>query len=383
MKKILLPVIAIGLSLLLTASLLRKPIGAKGPSGCGFYYWKTSLDFNKADKALADSLGVQRFYLRYFDVDWSPTLEMPVPVGELDLEEYDEIYGSKGVVHLGDYQVVPTIYLVNRVFEKNYNPDTLADRVSKKITAFSERLSYQITDWGNNYERAEEPAIWLNPDTLMPYTIFNNRITEIQLDCDWTPKTRERYFKFIKAMKKANPGMSISCTVRLHQFRDREQAGIPPVDRGTLMCYNMAAPKDLTTRDAVFDMDLVKGYLKDADYPLELEAALPLFSWGALFHEAQFKGLAAGLSEAAVKGNPLFAPVAEGKYRFTKDTVFADVYMREGDLVRLDEASHAEVAELAKLLSSIKAVKNISFFDWNPTKIREYHVDEICKKFGI
>ncbi len=382
MKKALLLAAALGLTVLLSASLLRKKETEKTPAGCSFYYWKTELSFSRADKALADSLGMKRLFLRYFDVDWSPTLEMPVPVGKLDIgSNYNGSY-NQIAAHIGDYQVVPTIYLVNRVFEKNTNMDTLAAQISRKLTEYNSELSYQTTDWGNRFDQAEEPSVWYLPDSLMPYNLFQNRIKEIQLDCDWTPKTRDRYFKFLKAMKKANPGMTITCTVRLHQFRDREQAGIPPVDRGTLMCYNMAAPKDPNTRDAVFDADLVNGYLKNSEYPLPLEAALPLFSWGALFHENQFKGLAAGLSENEVKDNPLFAPVSEGKYRFTQDTVFADAFMRQGDIVRLDEATPAEVAALAGQLSKIKAIKSISFFDWNPSKIRAYHVDEICKKFA-
>lgn len=379
MKKAIVLTIAAALVLLLTASLYKKSSAPPNPTGSNFYYWKTKLEFSQADKALADSLGMKRLYLRYFDVDWSPTLEMPVPVGELVLDEY---YEKPNSTKIADYQVVPTVYLVNRVFEKNFNADSLAAKISRKINDFSQSLSWQINGWTTDYAKAEDPYDWSLPDSLTPEYLFRQRITEIQLDCDWTPKTRDRYFQFLQAMKRANPSMEISCTVRLHQFRDQEKAGIPPVDRGTLMCYNVAPPKDVATRDAIFDTDLVNGYLKNGEYPLALEAALPLFSWGALFHENQFKGLAAGLSEAEVKGNPLFEPVSEGKYRFKQDTVFADVYMRAGDLVRLDEPTPSEIKQIAKRLGEIKAVKNISFFDWNPSKIREYHVDEISKSFN-
>lgn len=381
MKKASLILVATVLIALLSASLYCTKAVPPNRSNCNFYYWKTNFKFDKSDKALADSLGMQQLYLRYFDVDWSPTLEMPVPVGEADFNEDFENIASTESVQVVDYQIVPTIYIVNRVFEKDFNVDSLAAKVSKKISNKTQNLSFMLNAWGWNFENAESPLDWSLPDSLLPESRFRSRITELQLDCDWTPSTRDRYFQFLKAMKRANPGMTISCTVRLHQFRDREKAGIPPVDRGTLMCYNVAPPKDATTRDAIFDTDLVQGYLKNGNYPLPLEAALPLFSWGALFHENQFKGLAAGLSEAEVKGNPLFSPVADGKYRFTQDTVFADVYMREGDEVRLDEATPAEVSEIAGQLAKIKAVKNISFFDWNPSKIRAYHVDEICKKF--
>lgn len=380
MKKTILLIVFISMAVLLTASLVRRPAADSPPGagGCNFYYWKTQLSFDEADKALADSLGLKRLHLRYFDVDWSPSLNMPVPVGELS---FQSIWDGGEIAQLGDYQVIPTVYLVNRVFEKNLNTDSLAAKISKKIENMNRDLASQTYHWGGNLRNAEAPAYWNMPDSLQPDILFRSRITEIQLDCDWTPTTRDRYFQFLRAMKKANPDKAITCTVRLHQFRDGEKAGIPPVDRGTLMCYNVAPPKEPSTTDAIFDAELVQGYLKGGDYPLALDAVLPLFSWGALFHENQFKGLAAGLSESSVKGNPLFAPVSEGKYRFTQDTVFTGVYMREGDVVRLDEPSPAEVSDLAERLTKVKAVRSIAFFDWNPSKIREYHVQDICKKF--
>jgi len=381
MKKATVLLAASTLTLIFTSMMCRKSHVPQVPTGCSFYYWKTKPEFTTDDKALADSLGMKRLYLRYFDVDWSPTLEMPVPIGMADFGEDYRNFDTGEPLRLVDYQVVPTIFILNRVFEKNYNPDSLATKISQKIAAKNQMLSFSLELWRRDFANAEQRMDWEQPDSLQPGYRFRSRITEIQLDCDWTKSTRDRYFQFLKAMKKANPGMTISCTVRLHQFRDGEKAGIPPVDRGTLMCYNVAPPKDLNVKDAIFDQDLVLGYLKNGDYPLPLEAALPLFSWGALFHENQFKGLASGLSESDVKGNLLFSPISEGKYRFMEDTVFAEVYMREGDIVRLDEPSAEEIGKIVERLAQIKAVKNISFFDWNPSKIREYHVYEICKKF--
>ena len=384
MKK-LVPVFAISLLVTLMSSRCQKTPGpASELTTCNFYYWKTTLEFNKKDKALADSLGMKKLYLRYFDVDWSPTLEMPVPVGEATFWEWtgSGIWGDE-TIQIADYQVVPTIYLTNRIFTKEINVDSLVARISRKIQEKTQELGTQAVRWGASFDDPEMTD-WEEFDTLwqVKNAAFLARFTEIQLDCDWTPSTRERYFAFLKAMKKANPGTDITCTVRLHQFRDREQAGIPPVDQATLMCYNVAPPKDFGTADAIFDPALVEGYLKNGGYPLPLEAALPLFSWGALFHENQFKGLASELSEADIKNNPLFAAAGEGRYRFTQDTVFAEVYMREGDIVRLDGPSQEELAAAAGRLTQIKAVKSISFFDWNADKIREYHVDEIIKKFN-
>ncbi len=358
----------------------------KAPSPTSFYYWKTSLKFDKNDKALADSLGMKKLYVRFFDVDWSPTYNMPVPLGILGTGDnsesgnYDWLYGSQSD-HISDYQVVPVVYLTNRVFQQDFNADTLAAKVYFKIENVLEQLSV-FPSWGDSYEMAEVQydKLWELSDTIQKQ--FRERNNEIQIDCDWTPSTRERYFAFLEAMKKTHPGLEITCTVRLHQFRDREKAGIPPVPRATLMCYNFDSPSSYDTGDAIFDPKLAEGYLKNGDYPMPLEAALPLFSWGALFHESEFKGLAAGLSEQDVKDNPLFKPVENNRYQFTKDTVFQNSYMREGDLVRLDEASPKDLQEFASRLGKIKAVKSISFFEWNPTKINAYHVKEIAEKFS-
>lgn len=354
----------------------------KNRVSCNFYYWKTKLDFAKNDKKLADSLGMKKLYVRFFDVDWSPTRDMPVPIAELDpydddLQTDNGLYSQSGK-YIGDYQLVPVVYLTNRVFGKTFDPDSLAAKVSAKINDKISGITYDIfPSW---YDRLDMPEVpidsqWMLADTIQKQ--FTARITEIQLDCDWTATTRPAYFAFIEAMKRANPDKNITCTVRLHQFRDREKAGIPPVNAATLMCYNFNSPTGWEVKDAIFDPDLADGYLKKDDYPIALEAALPLFSWGAMFHESEFKGLAAGLSETDVKDNALFKHLQNNQYQFTQDTVFQNVYMREGDVVRLDEASPQELKALAKRLGNIKAVESISFFEWNPTKINQYHVQEI------
>ncbi|MEZ4935149.1 MAG: hypothetical protein R2788_23825 [Saprospiraceae bacterium] len=351
---------------------------------CNFYYWKTTLAFGKEDKALADSLAVKKLYVRYFDVDWSPSRNMAVPVGEIvaDTWERSWIWENNGA-RIQDLQLVPTVFLTNRVFSQDIQIDTLAGQVSQKIREITDHFRYLISPYQWRDMDNAEVTDWEAKDSLanLIQSRFLERITEIQLDCDWTPSTRERYFAFINAMKKKNPGMAISCTVRLHQFRDREAAGIPPVDQATLMCYNVAPPKDPAVNDAIFDAALVNGYLKNGTYPLPLEAALPMFSWGALFHENQFKGLASGLSKTDVENNPLFVAVGENRYRFTQDTVFSEVYMRQGNIVRLDAASPQELEQLAGQLAAIDAVYGLSFFDWDAENIRAFQAGKVFEKF--
>ncbi len=353
-------------------------------TGIGFYYWKTKLKFDKEDKALADSLGVKKLYLRYFDVDWSPSRGMAVPVSELS-RDYGYETGSDlapNKMMLAEYQLIPVVFITNTVFKNEQNPDSLAVRMARKIAGISEGIAHAIyPGYGSYYDSAEEKddRDWELADSLanLDRQAFLNKNKEIQIDCDWTPSTRDAYFTFLKKLQVVLPQHQFTCTVRLHQFRDREQAGIPPVQSATLMCYNVAPPTELKTANAIFDPALVEGYLKEKAYPLPLEVALPLFSWGALYHEDLFRGLAGGLTEKEVKNNPLFKAAGERRYQFTQDTVFTGVYMREGDMVRLDGPSQADLQRIAEKLSGIEAVKSISFFDWNPSNIYQYDLSGI------
>ena len=357
---------------------------AKLPAACNFYYWKTNLRFDKTDQAMADSLGVKKLYLRFFDVDWSPTRKMAIPVGELGEQWHGGHFDERNLILAQEIQIVPTVFLTNRVFSNDVPTDQLATDVSEKIRDITSGLKNRLLPWGlRDYERAEDVSNWDKRDSLelLIRSQFDQSITELQLDCDWTPSTKDRYFAFLQRMKEQNPGMTISCTVRLHQFRDQQSAGIPPVDQGTLMCYNVAPPKDPSVMDAIFDPALVNGYLKKGTYPLPLEAALPLFSWGALFHEDQFKGLVSGLRLSDIENNPLFEPMGDNRFRFTQDTVFSGKYLRRGDYVRVDGASPAELLELAARLATIDAVYGVSFFEWDLESLEAGQVREVFERY--
>ncbi len=71
----------------------------------------------------------------------------------------------------------------------------------------------------------------------------------LQIDCDWTTKTAPKYFYFLQQIREkldahedggtfASLAM-LSATIRLHQVKYPEKSGMPPVDKGVLMFYNM------------------------------------------------------------------------------------------------------------------------------------------------
>ena len=109
--------------------------------------------------------------------------------------------------------------------------------------------------------------------------------------------------------------------------------------------------------------------------------ALPLFSWGALFHEGQFKGLASDLYLDDLQADPNLQALNDNKFRFLQDTVYTGIFVREGDELRLDEASPEELAQAARLLGRQLPGSSLVFFDWNPKKIKQYEVNKLWDSF--
>ena len=61
-------------------------------------------------------------------------------------------------------------------------------------------------------------------------------VREIQIDCDWTPRTQAVYFSFLQQLRRlaAQKHIMLSATIRLHQLAQ----AVPPIEKGTLMLYN-------------------------------------------------------------------------------------------------------------------------------------------------
>lgn len=286
------------------------------PAG-DWYYWKTTF---RLDSASVETLRNASLYIRLFDVDVDESGKMPVPKGFLQWQS-----------PVPDGAVIPVVFLTNRVFQ------TVTD------TADLTQLAVKI-------HRQMEKMMRESRTTAAAVPVWR----EVQFDCDWTPGTRTAYFHFLQQMHLLFPGHRLSCTVRLHQYRERIRNGVPPVNRGVLMCYNTGDARQRQTTNAVLDLALLKGYLKAPSYPLPLDVALPRFSWGAWFRGDVFQGLLQGWSENRLRDDRLFHPVGDNRYRLRTDTVVDNRYFRRGDEIRLDAVSVSALHNAVALTASVR-----------------------------
>lgn len=125
---------------------------------------------------------IKKIYLRFFDVDWNPNINAAVPVGDVSIE----------TKKIDDIEVIPVVFITNR---------TLVSLPDSLITELAQNIYKKI---------------------LAKLSLFDNQnIKEIQLDCDWTETTKEKYFNLIEQLKKEtlSNNTDITATIRLHQVK--------------------------------------------------------------------------------------------------------------------------------------------------------------------
>jgi len=359
-----------------------------------FYHWQTEFQLEASEKTYLQNFSIKKLYVKYFDVDWHASGQ-PLPQAEIIWKEPIP----------EDIELVPTVFITNRSLKKIplEKIEELADSIFKKIMVLS----------------ADK--------------FFNRNISEIQIDCDWSGTTKEKYFRLLSFLRKKNAEIKLSATIRLHQIKFYQQTGVPPVDKGMLMFYNVGEVADITTKNSILDLDIAKQYLENFEkYPLHLDLALPIFSWGVLFRDGKMIKLISGLSAEELRDTSRFSPPAPqggseksfdtiqeesklsdttqktksednfplgglrgedsssfrrlGNYHIKKSTYLNGRYLYEGDEIRLESVNIEMLEETAQLLKNHLPNDDltISFYHLDTTTIKHFPYEKlqnICHLF--
>ena len=187
---------AIAYFLFALSSLYSCQSTSSSPANLSFYHWKSQLSLSNTELNYLDTLAVEKIYLRCFDIDWDFTLQEAIPLAPLDINSETP----------NDLQIIPTLFITNRTFLHLPDKDLpeLVNKTHQKLTNYIQQLP-------------------------------NHSIPEIQLDCDWSGQTRDKYFRFLEAIKTKFDSIPLSATIRLHQIKYFKRTGVPPVSRGMLM----------------------------------------------------------------------------------------------------------------------------------------------------
>ncbi len=286
-----------------------------------FYHWEHALDLDSCENELLQSLEVKHLYIRIFDVDFNDKSKPPRFLSPLKVK-------NKSFLH---QKLIPCIYITNRSFVG----------ISKKQ---AEQLALQTA-------RFVKKIIEVNQ------LDFSD---EIQIDCDWTLSTRVNYFHYLQKIKEHLVQYNqISATIRLHQYKYPMKTGVPPVDKGSLMAYNMGDFEDVNEKNAIYNNDILKQYLSIKNkYPIHLDVAMPVFSWALIFRFGKAMKIVNQPNLYELESNTdRFEKIKKDKFKVNENGYWGGLFLYEGDIIRVDKV---DVEEIKKGLEMISAHGMIS-----------------------
>lgn len=289
-----------------------------------FYYWKTIFRLDSTEKKALTYLETKKLYLRLFDIDYHPE-KGAIPVGIAEIIDTTSTFDVVGVV-----------FITNRTMIQipSDRIEDLAEKIFRKISLQTQKMP----------------------------------LKELQLDCDWSERSQKNFFVLCKALKKRfqSKHIPISATIRLHQYKYTKETGIPPVDAGVLMLYNVGDINGSATENSILELKKVEQYLDvHQKYPLKLRVALPIFGWGIVQREGKTVHLLSQISEQDLMANANSKKITKNTYQVSKNHYFGGVYLYEQDVLRWESVD----VEILEKLTSLVARKILT------KEIILYHLD--------
>lgn len=296
-----------------------------------FYYWKTIFRLSPKEKIILNTNQVKRLYIRYFDIDLNSVSQKPFPRTPIRFEE-----------KTSGYEIVPVVYIKNRVMlNKNLDVWDLALKTNNFINQIN--------------------------------TKNNIAIQEIQIDCDWSLESKNNYMRFIEAIKKVS-NKKLSATLRLHQIKYFKVTKIPNVDRGILMYYNMGKIA-VDSLNSIYDRNIANRYLASmGNYPLALDIALPVYSWGIHIRDGKIVGLRNKIDIDKLKNNNSFVLTKKNWFTVVNSNFDSGVFYKKNDQIKIEAISKNDLLEMAGDLrgKTNQTPKEIIFYDLDEFNFKNY-----------
>lgn len=318
----------------------------------GIYYWKSDeYQITEEETQQLDSLMIDKIYVKYFEVDKDSFMGViPVSKSNTHFWNLENVIGFKP-------EIIPVVFIKNEVFKdmKSYEIDSLASNIVFLTTQMFNRNVYE--------------------DSYLP-------LYEIQIDCDWTLSSKEKYFRLLKKIK-ALSNKKVSCTLRLYPYKYAKKMGIPPVDRATLMCYNLVNPLDYPQKNSILDIELLKEYLNTKNnYSIPLDVALPIFEWSLWYRNNHFEGLINTTIHSNTENLRYIKPMW---YEVINDFEVNNYLIRKGDQLKIERVDAETLQKAMKLLNQHKIIQDnsiITLFHLDAQLLQNYSYETLLSIYN-
>ena len=299
-----------------------------------FYYWKSVYALPGKDSAFIQYNHIEKLYIKYFDVVFDSKDSIAKPIAVIQFKQAP-------VKH------IPVIFIKNNVFENadSTNIPSLADSIIHLVKHI--QVSQNITT------------------------------ASIQFDCDWTERTKNKYFYFLQSYQ-TKTHQTISATIRLHQVKYFYKTGIPPVNKGILMFYNIGNINSDENENSIYNPGLAGKYVTSLkNYPLDLDVALPVFSWGILIRNNQVVHLLNKMDFTNFQDTKYFSEISKNKYLVKNSLFKGGYYLMQGDEIKIENVEAVALMNMAKICSSYlkKQPGEIIFYDFDQENFKNYETN--------
>lgn len=308
----------------------------KRETSSSFYYWQTKFNLNHQEKQTLNELNCSELYVRLFDIDIKNDSILPLGV-ITNLDSFPN-----------NIQLIPVVFITNRTFieTRAENIKQLASNTHNKINSLLKQA--------------------------------NKSCKKIQIDCDWSQGTKHNYFQFLKYFKTIDSSIILSSTIRLHQVKYPTITGIPPVDEGTIMYYNMG--KLNGTENSIYNSNAANKYIESiAYYPLKCNIALPIFSWGKVERDTKVINLINNTDSLLFEKKEQLLRIDSITYKVKSSFLYKGIYFKENDKMKLEQTSVNDLKLASKNLAenwkqdSVKII----FFDLNSSNLNYYSNEKL------
>jgi hypothetical protein len=372
-KKILLifsAIIAIGIAFWFFSKRSSKNLGETNIS---FYSWNNNFELDSSAYNFLTSNKIKHLRVKLAELSWDG--QKVVVDNHLNIYSYNK---SLEQAYFQENKLTPVVFIDNDLF---YEIDSaqipqMASLAKRAIQIHSINSNELFPDrWGRLYFSLNPKSVD-NAAVEKVYNQFLENIVSYEFDCDWTEKTRDKYFYFLQNVKDTL-NKKIESTLRLHQYKFRDKMGIPPVDAVNLMCYNVGDVTSKKETNSIFNSNLVLEYMKNQDqYPVPLNIAFPTFQWTVVFRNNQFYRLVQG--DKILESKDQIQEIGTNTYKLKSD-VYIDwrtESLREGDVVRVEYVLEDDIqTTYSNILKETKEKpKEVIFFDLNSSLSKDnYH----------
>lgn len=284
------------------------------PAQGSFYFWRTRLGLSPTERKALSALEVKRLRVRLFDV--VRDRNGIHPVGKLHM--------ASGVA-IPVAEVLPVVFLREAVFRGA--PDAAG------VTGLAGQI---LSECDKICQEGKLPCKGL------------------ELDCDWTPGSRDGFFALCKTLGDTlhARGQTLRSTLRLHQYRNPAQTGVPPVDRLTLMAYNMGPTTASPGRQSILDLKELARWLDTKSvYPKPLDIALPLYGWALVVRDGRPVDLVQQTGATELDTLPWLEREADGLRRARQGFFLHGQWIRQDDRLKLESPDASALRKAADLLS--------------------------------